>query len=120
MKKPKETTINSKNKKIGPNEFFQMIMRNVSAMLGDYVNPLKREIEDMKNSIFQIKRDLNSIKLDYKALGFTMAELGVVELNTLNKTKSMIYDKLAVVNSNGIIKGRTTITRYNMVKSGET
>ena len=102
------------NETIGAQKFFDIVMNNVTRLVNDQLLHIRREISDIKLQVKEIRMNQKSYELDYKALGFTLSELGLIELNILNKTKNMVRDKLAVVTSNGQVVGKVNVTRYNL------
>lgn len=105
--------------KMDAQKFFDAVMRSVKLLLADDLLVIKRDIEDLKFQMKQLRKKQVGYELDYKALGFAIAELGVVELNVLNLGKNMMRDKLSVILNNGQIRGRVDVTRYNLVPEGD-
>jgi hypothetical protein len=103
---------------IDAEKFFNIVMNAAKMMMNDELSNLKRDVDDLKIFSQRLRKKQAEYEIDYKALGFTISELGLVELGILNKTKNMMRDKLAVVMSNGQIRGRTDTTRYNVVPVG--
>lgn len=108
--KPISNSVPAKNQNMTSDQLIGLIISVTRSELLD----MKRTMEDMRNQILQLKSRIVSDELDYKSLGFTLAELGIVELNLLNKTKNFMRSKLSVMGNDGRIKGRLVARRFNL------
>lgn len=123
IKQDSETQSNSftpENGKIDAQKFFNFIMMAARDMMNDELITIKRELEDCKYLIKSLRNRQIDIEDEYKSLGISLGQLGIAEINLLNATKNSIKDKISVVMSNGQVKGRTDITRYNLYPDTET
>lgn len=111
----KTTETKKEVKTIDLSGLYSQVQNHVQSLL---LGPL-RELEDMRSMNRILVRRLTNLELEYKSLGFTIAELGLVELNLLNKTKNMVKDRLSIVTSNGEVKGKIIVNRYNLVPASD-
>lgn len=94
-------------------KFLDYVLKIVNMMINDALMGIKRDIHDIKINQKILKNRVMDLELEYQSLGMALGHLGIVEINTLNKTKNMIREKLSIVGKKGI-RGRVDVSRYNI------
>lgn len=111
-------------KKNPAQHLYDVIFKDILAflenrLLPNYIRevllPIKRDLKDIKILIKTVRNKQIELENSYKSLGISLGQLGIVDINILNKTVDMIRDKLSVVGNNGQIVGKINIHRYNLI-----
>lgn len=111
--------IKNKRQEIPAQKLFDFTISAVREIIASELMPLKRENQDLKITQKLLLRRIMNLELDYKALGISIGNLGIAELQLLNETSNRIKQKLSVMDSKGGIQGRINTHRFNLIPSNK-
>lgn len=96
------------------NKFFQLVMSNVEMLVLDKTLTIKRELKDLMIENKMLKTRVIELETDFKSLGIALGQLGIAEINILNRAKNSIREKISVTDNNGNVLGKKIIRRFNL------
>lgn len=110
---------NVQPEKINANQFYEAVMKDVSRYISFKINEelaeIRKEMHDQNILIKILRNKVISQNNEIRALGMTLAQLGICEVNLLNDFKNKIKDSISVVGSDGKVVGHVETMIYNAV-----
>jgi hypothetical protein len=100
-------------------QLFDFTIAACREIITSELTPIKREIQDLKIINKTLLKRIMNLELDYRSLGASIANLGIVEINLLNETSNRIKQKLSVTDAKGGIQGRVDTNRFNLTPSSD-